>query len=137
MLRQSHLEAPKIMTGFAARFIAAQAIPSTIEGVAAYFRTLEEEETKRQAIAANRDVLVARINAERDAILAYFGHRFAERRAALDEFFELLRHATIDGDNERLVAALGGILGIIQQNPLDDFETFKHRLQNPDYVIEI
>ncbi len=137
MLRQSHLEAPKIMAGFAARFIAAQAIPSTIEGVAAYFRTLEEEETKRQAIAANRDVLVTRINAERDAILAYFEHRFAERRTALDELFVTLRHATANGDNEQLVAALSGILGIIQQNPLDDFETFKKNLQNPNYVIEI
>ena len=137
MLGQSHLEAPKIMAGFAARFIAAQAIPSTIEGVVAYFRTLEEEETKREAILANRDVLVTRINAERDAILSYFGHRFAERRAALDEFFKLLRHATVNGDNEQLVTALGGILGIIQQNPLDDFETFKRKLQDPDYVIEI
>ena len=125
------------MVGYSARFVAAQAIPSTIEGISAYFRTLEEEETKRQAIAANRDVLVARINAERDAILAYFGHRFAERRAALDELFVTLRHATASGDNEQLVVALTGILGIIQENPLDDFETFKRKLQNSDYVIEI
>lgn len=125
------------MVGFSARFIAAQAIPSTIEGISTYFRTLQEEETRRQAIAANRDVLVARVNAERDAILAYFGHRFAERRAALDELFVTLRHATANGDNGQLVVALSGILGIIQQNPLDDFETFKKNLQNPDYVIEI
>ena len=54
---------------------------------------MQEEETKRRAIAANRDVLIARITAEKEAILAYFSQRFAERRAALDEFFELLRHA--------------------------------------------
>ena len=125
------------MVGFSARFVAAQAIPATIEGISAYFRTLEEEETKRQAIAANRDVLITRINAERDAILAYFGHRFAERRAALNELFVALRHATANGDNEQLVVALGGILGIIQENPLDDFETFKRKFQEPDYVIEI
>ena len=125
------------MVSFSARIIATQAIPPTIEGICAYFRTLEEEETKRQAIAANRDVLVARVNAERDAILAYFGQRFAERRAALDELFTTLRHATANGDNELLVVALGGILGIIQQNPLDDFETFKRKLQEPDYIIEI
>ena len=125
------------MVGFSARFVAAQVVPATIEGISAYFRTLEEEETKRQAIAANRDVLVARVNAERDAILAYFGHRFAERRTALDELFLALRHATDNGDNEQLVAALSGILGIIQQNPLDDFETFKRKFQEPGYVIEI
>ena len=125
------------MVGFSARFVAAQAIPATIEGISAYFRTLEEEETKRYAIAANRDVLITRINAERDAILAYFGHRFAERRAALDELFVALRQATVNGDNEQLVAVLGGILSIIQQNPLDDFETFKRKFQESDYVIEI
>ena len=48
-----------------------------------------------------------------------------------------LCHAQANDDNERLVLALGGILGIIQQNPLNDFETFKRRLQDPDYVIEI
>ena len=125
------------MVGFSARFIATRAIPSTIDGISAYFLTLQEEETKRQAIAANRDVLVSRINAERDVILAYFGERFAERRAALDDLFVALHHATGNGDNEQLVAVLGGILGIIQQNPLDDFETFKRKLQEPDYVIEI
>ena len=125
------------MVGFAARFIASYTIPATIEGIFAYFRALQEEETKRQIIAANRDVLVSRINAERDVILAYFGERFAERRVALDELFGTLRHATANGDNEQLVAALGGILAIIQQNPLDDFETFKKKLKEPDYVIEI
>ena len=69
MLQRSQMEGLESMVGFSARFIAAQAIPSTIEGISAYFRSLEEEETKRQAIAANRDVLVSRINAERDVIL--------------------------------------------------------------------
>ena len=39
------------MVGHAARFLAFQAIPPAIEGISAYFRTLEEEEIKRQAIA--------------------------------------------------------------------------------------
>ena len=114
-------------------------IPETISGIADYFRAMQEqkEETKRQAIAANRDVLIARITANKETILAYFDHRFAERRAALDEFFELLRHATANGDHHQRNAALAGILGIIQDNVLDDFETFKQKFQDPDYVIEI
>ena len=116
---------------------ASAAIPDTLAGIADCFRTMQEEETKRQAIAANRDVLIARITAEKGAILAYFDHRFAERRAALDEFFELLRHAVADGDNHQLTVALTGILGIIQDNPLDDFETFRRRFQDPNYIIDI
>lgn len=115
----------------------AAAIPDTIQGIAGYFRTLAEEATKRQAIIANRDVLIERITAEKDAILAYFDHRFAERRAALDEFFELLRCAVASGDNHQLTTALAGILGIIQDNPLDDFETFRQQFQDPNHVFEI
>ena len=125
------------MVNQAAAFIGAQVIPPTISGIADYFRTIEEEKTKRESISANRDVLIARITAEKEAILAYFSERFAERRAALDEFFELL-HCAVDGhDNHQLNVALAGILGILQDNPLDDFETFKHKFQDPDYVIEI
>ena len=40
-------------------------------------------------------------------------------------------------DNHQLNVALAGILGIIQDNPLDDFETFKQHFHDPDYVIEI
>jgi hypothetical protein len=118
-------------------FVASQVIPPTISGIADYFRTIQEEQTRRQAIAANRDVLIARLTAEKETILAYFSHRFAERRAALDEFFELLHHALDSGDNHHLNIALAGILGIIQDNPLGDFETFKQQFQDPDYVIEI
>lgn len=118
-------------------FVGAQFIPDTISGIAACFRAMQEEETKRQAIVAHRDVLIARITAEKEAILAYFDHRFAERRAALDEFFELLRHAVGSKDNHQLNVALAGILGIIQDNPLDDFETFKKQFDDPDYVFEI
>ena len=46
-------------------FIGAQVIPPTISGIADYLRALTEEETKRQAIVANRDVLIARIAAEK------------------------------------------------------------------------
>ena len=118
-------------------FIGAQVIPPTISGIAESFRVMQEEETKRQAIIANRDVLIARLTAEKETILAYFSHRFAERRAALDEFFELLRHAVDSNDNQQLNAALAGILGIIQDNPLDDFETFKMQFEDPNHVFEI
>ena len=118
---------------FGAQFV----VPPTIVGIADYFRTMQVEDTKRQAIIAHRDVLIERIAAEKDTLLAYFDHKFAERRAALDEFFELLHHAVASGDNQQLVAALSGILTIIQDNPLDDFASFKEKFQDPDYVVEI
>ena len=120
-----------------AAYIGAQFIPDTISGIVDCFRSMQEEKTKRQAIAAHRDVLTARITAEKEAILAYFDYRFAERRAVLDKFFELLHHAVDSKDDHLLNVALSGILGVIQDNPLDDFETFRRQFHDPDYVIEI
>ena len=110
-------------------FVGTQIIPPTISGIADCFRAIQEEETKQQAIIANRDILIARLTAEKEAILAYFSHRFAERRAALDEFFELLRHDVDSDDNHQLNVALAGILGIIQDNPLADLEPLTKRCQ--------
>ena len=118
-------------------FIGAQVIPPTISGIRDYLCAMQEENTKRQAIAANSDVLIARITAEKETILAYFSERFAERRAALDEFFELLHYAVDGKDNHQLNVALAGILGVIQDNPLDDFETFKQQFQDPNHIITI
>lgn len=118
-------------------FIGAQVIPPTISGIAECFRAMQEEETKRRAITANRAVLIARFTAEKETILAYFSHRFAERRAALDEFFELLHTAVQSRDNHQLNVALAGILRVIQDNPLDDFETFKKQFDDPEHVFEI
>lgn len=116
--------------------MAFSAIP-TIGEFVEYFRVIEEERTKRQEIAAHRDVLIHCISAEKEVLLAYFDKRFAERRAALDEFFGLLHDAISIRDNHQLTTALMGILGIIQENPLEDFETFKKNFQDPNYIIEI
>ena len=118
-------------------YVGAQFIPDTISGIADCFRAMQEEETRRQAIIANEDVLIARITAEKEVILAYFDHRFTERRAALDELFELLNYAVGSRDNHQLNVALAGILGVIQDNPLDDFETFKKQFEDPSHIFEI
>lgn len=102
-----------------------------------YLKTREEEQTKREHIWAKRDVLITALNNEKEVILAYFEHRFAERKGALDQFYHLLHRAVDTGDGETLQVALNGILGIIQENPLSDFNEFKKNMSNPDFMIEL
>ena len=78
-------------------------------------------------------MLVTVLNNERDYLLAYFEHRFAERRSALEEFYRLLHTAVESGDTKQLQASLAGILGIIQDNPLDDLVEFRERWSNPEF----
>ena len=102
-----------------------------------YYKTRQEEQTKREVIWSKRDVLVTALNNEKETILAYFEHRFAERKGALEQFYHLLHRAVDTGDDKKLQVALSGILGIIQQNPLNDFAEFKKNMANPDFVIEL
>ena len=102
-----------------------------------YYKIRSEERTKREEIWAKRDVLVTALNNEKEVILTYFEHRFAERKMALEQFYRLLHRAVDSGNDNELQVALNGILGIIQENPLKDFAEFKKNMSNPDFVIEL
>ncbi len=103
----------------------------------AYYKTRQVEQTKREEIWSKRDVLILALNNEKDVILTYFEHRFAERRISLEQFYNLL-HRSVDSGNEiQLQAALTGILGIIQENPLSDFAEFRKNMANPNFKLEL
>ena len=122
----------------AARFVMTSEIATRIiEAAADYMKAHEAEETQRQYISAKRDVLITALNHERDALLAYFAHRFAERRSALNEFYDLLRKAVENENTEQMQVSLAGILGIIKDNPLSDLEEFRAQWGNPEFKIEL
>ena len=91
----------------------------------AWRKTAEEQNTERQRIIAKRKVAVLAIETERDVILEYFKLRFSERKDALKGFFRVL-HAAVEEKNEKAMdTALERILGVVKDNPLKDFETFR------------
>lgn len=124
------------MTTFAAS-MSAQAAMGIISAAVEYMKIHEAENTRREYIRARSDALVTALNNERDVILAYFEHRFAERRSALDEFYALLRASVESGDTAQLQVALAGILGIIQNNPLGELAEFREKWANPNFAIEL
>lgn len=102
-----------------------------------YLKTRQEEQTKREYIWARRDAIVTELNNEKEVVLSYFEHRFAERKGALDQFYSLLHRAVDTGNDQQLQTALNGILGIIQENPLKDFAEFRKNMSDPDFVLEV
>ena len=91
----------------------------------AWRKIAEEQQTERQRIIARRDVAVLALEAERDALLEYFKLRFSERRHALDEMFRVLHTALEHKNDSAMERALNGILEIVKDNPLKDFESFR------------
>ena len=124
------------MTTFYAK-VGELAAMGIIAAAVEYMRIHESEQTRREYIWARRDALVTALDNERDCILAYFEHRFAERRSALEEFYALLRESVDSRDTARLQAALAGILGVIQENPLGDLEKFRENWADPNFTIEL
>ena len=108
-----------------------------LQAAVEFFKVHEAEETQREYIRAQREALITALNNERDLLLDYFHRRFAERRSALEEFYNLLHHAVESGNIDELQAALAGILGILKDNPLGDLVEFRKNWANPDYSIDL
>lgn len=106
---------------------------SVITEFVAYLKVQQEETTKREAIAAKRDSLIKAIQSEKELIENYFDLRFAERKDALHSFFEVLRNGTANNDSKIIDSALTGILGILQDSPLQDLEKFRIWFYNPNH----
>jgi hypothetical protein len=101
-----------------------------------YRKTAEIQVTERERIWAERDKALAAIEAERDLLLVYFKQRFEERKGALEQFFGLLKEGSIAKDADKIDVALEGILGVVKDSPLKDFESFR-RTRREGRIIDI
>lgn len=90
-----------------------------------YRTAMQEELTLCEEIRAKRDVAVASIQAQRDLIEKYFKDRFSERAMVLSKLFKLLDHAVKTRNDRELDITLNGILGVVKDSPLKDFESFR------------
>lgn len=73
----------------------------------------------------------------RDMVESYLDHIFEERHFTLESFFKELHLAVENQDYQALTVLVGGILAVLQQNPLHDFEQFKAALADPDITFEL
>ncbi len=90
-----------------------------------YKKATESEITRREEIQARREIAVATIQAQKEALEQYFHLRFEERATVLSELFKLLDNAVDKQDINGLDGALNGILDVVKDNPLKDFESFR------------
>ena len=77
-----------------------------LSAAVSFMKSREADVTEREYIRAHRDVLVKALDNQKDCILAYFDHRFTERREALGEFYDLLHSAAESGDTSQLQAII-------------------------------
>ena len=101
-------------------------------------RVTEEEETKRQNIAAMKEFEIEKIQAQKEVLKDYFEKTFAERKGNFDRMFEALDKGIENNNSELIQLSLASIVEIAKDSPLKQIESLRNDLHNPDVkAIEI
>lgn len=104
-----------------------------------YATTRELETTKREQIRANRDVALAQIQAQAEALRTLIAGSFAERAVNFDRYFALLESGFASGDDQQINAALTLIVEQTKVSPMAQATKLLNKINDPDDddVIEI
>lgn len=102
-----------------------------------YRKLREQEQTKREQIWAQRDVVVTQLLYQRDMMLAYMDHTFAERAAALQFHYAALDNGLAHGNDATIERALSGIIEIVRQSPFAGFREFVETMKHSQGSIEL
>lgn len=102
-----------------------------------YNRIKEESKTRRTEIKAQRDVLLANIQAKRDAVLYVLEHTFKERSETLRNSYNLLNDAINKGNSEMAENLIGNIYGLVKSSPLGSLEQIREALSNESTPLQL
>lgn len=101
------------------------------------FKAYQCEATRREWVRTHNAALLEKFRLEQENLLRYYEMKFAERKASLEEFYQLLHEAVETGNDFHLQSALYGILDIIKTDPLADYDQFVQAYRDPDFQLEI
>ena len=100
-------------------------------------RKFEEVQiTQRAEIAASRDIAIANIEAQKQALQLYLEKSFDERRTNFDKLFAVVDHSLETGNMQELAQGLQSILTLADSSPFKDLESVEATataLADPDH----
>ena len=94
------------------------------------YRDVNELKTRYQAF-------LQALQEHQTLVQDYLNLRFGERHFALESYFVQLDKAVTNRDHKTVSELVTGIIAVLEQNPLHDFETFKAALNDPNFIIEL
>ncbi|NLK49188.1 MAG: hypothetical protein GX294_00910 [Candidatus Cloacimonetes bacterium] len=100
---------------------------------------IQQETTKREAIRANRDVIIEKTRAFREIMLVVMDKTFDERRQQFDGYFASLDKAMDKNDTNMVAGILSNMVDLAKNGPLKDLinlEATQIALKDPDTVWE-
>lgn len=97
-----------------------------------YQTTREVETTKRTQIAADRDVRLAAIHAQADAVHRLIDKTFDERSNNFGQFFDLLEKGFANNDDRQINAALTMIVEQVKVSPMAQAMQMMKQINDPN-----
>ena len=97
-----------------------------------YQRLSLEENTKRVNIQAEKEVAIAKIQAQKDLLKSYLEHTFGERRQVIQETFNTLDKALESNNMDVVSQAMESIQNIVKETPLKQVDKLLQLANNPN-----
>jgi len=83
----------------------------------------EQERTKREQIAAYKEVELAKISSQKEILQTYLSNVFAERKEVINKLFDTLDQGIQKGDTTLIQQSLAGVVAIAKESPLSGVQS--------------
>lgn len=117
----------------------AECLQQIVSAYTEYKIIAEQEQTKRREIEACEKVTIAKINGQRDLLMAYLNRSFDERAENFRTLFGVVDQAMAAGNNEQLALALHSITELAKSSPfkeLANLASVRAALNDPNHEWE-
>jgi ribonucleotide reductase alpha subunit len=117
----------------------AECLQQIVSAYTEYKIIAEQEQTKRREIEACEKVTIAKINAQRDLLMAYLNRSFDERAENFRHLFCVVDRAIAADNNDQLALALHSITELAKSSPfkeLANLASVRAALDDPDHEWE-
>jgi ribonucleotide reductase alpha subunit len=114
----------------------AECLQQMVSAYTDYLKIAEQEKTKRREIDAREKEVIAKINAQRDLLMAYLDRYADERAENFRALFKVVDSAIASNNNEQLALTLNSITEIAKSSPfkeLANLTSVRAALDDPDH----
>ncbi|MGI2907596.1 hypothetical protein [Tolypothrix sp. VBCCA 56010] len=114
----------------------AESIQQMVSAYTDYLKIAEQEKTKRREIDAWEKEAIAKINTQRDLLMAYLDRSFDERAENFRALFKVVDSAIASNNNQQLALTLNSITEIAKSSPfkeLANLTSVRAALDDPDH----
>lgn len=114
---------------------ASNAFSRLIETHHEYKKIAAQEKSKREAVKAWKDVRLTELKNQKEILRSYLEETFKERRYMIDGLFEALDKGIEANNLDVINGAIGGIINVAKESPLQQVDKLMLSLQNDDVKV--